>query len=199
MLTEYAMRLDQFGDLACAHITFSPDSSYIAFTTLEKPTEHLNNADYVEVAYLFNRTAGSERRLYASKHGFLTEFQWSSDGYLILSDTNIDECGGDSLVFDPLEGKVLQTVKGVFRENSWNQSKTAAFFISHCWGDQPATDELAVYDFALKKTMPRLVHARELSGMRFTQGPTWFLGGTKLAITIREGEWENDFMDFPLT
>ncbi len=96
MLAEYAMRTYEFGDLAYAHITFSPNRRYVAFSTLEKSAEQFDTGESFEVAYLFNRSTGSEERLYPSKYGFITEFQWSANGLLVVSDTNIDGCGGVS-------------------------------------------------------------------------------------------------------
>lgn len=184
---------------ACRLLATSPDGTAIALATLERSQD----PQYPEAVEVVKRvdlaTSTTEIVFRPDKHGVISAIDWAHDQSLLVSDGDAESCREDTLIFPPGALEPSARIFGRLKPESWNVSNTALFTVNYCPFTVPPSQQLYGYDFASRKPFPAIVpFHEETDGFFFIQSPTWSQDGTRLALTLREGNWVGDYERFLL-
>jgi hypothetical protein len=197
----YVYNLQNFVDSPCKLVTLSPDGSMLAYVTLETIGFNLDERgvpSFETVKVVRNGYESAE--VYQKTLHVIFSLDWSYDGKLVILDAPIEGGLAWTVIYDPDAGGITQRFRGLFSDDSWNQSKTVFYLIMHPVHHGPVCEGyFSGYDFEGKNPLPDLNQALNHSGkIYFEPSHFWTEDGKALLLNIRRLTWDDDESDYIL-
>ncbi|MFZ5855904.1 MAG: hypothetical protein ACOYZ6_03660 [Chloroflexota bacterium] len=176
-----------FSNGACDRPMLSPDGEWIVYSTLlpGTPTD-----SYRLVVRLVSASDPSSTPIliYNSECNIIHP-QWTTSGYLVLSDSPQDVGCGYTAVYDPGKSKILAILDGaVYRRGDWAKDKNAFFTLSPSVFGPTCAETLSGYDLRTLKTIPKIIPVTPGMNIYVVVGqPIWMPDNRTLLATIRDG------------
>jgi len=183
---------------ACRLLATSPDGAVIAVATLQGAQGSLTPGAAIEVVRRVDlATSLTDTITTPSEHGAVAGIEWTPSQWLIVTDGDMDTCHETTTIFPPGSIRASAQLPGHVQAQGWNLARTAFFIAFHCPYGLAGDFRLSGFDLVSGEPFPELVPIYEATqGFESVQGPTWFRGGTSLAVTVREGRWLGEFAEF---
>jgi hypothetical protein len=177
-----------FSNGACDYPTLSPDGLWIVYSTKLQPipTDHFRTVVRLVPA---SDPSSKPISIYISQCNFIRP-EWTSTGYLVLSDVPQDVGCGYTVIYSLKESRILATLDGANRrwENGWAADKSAFFTHSPSVFGPICAETLSGFDFRTLKTIPKITPVTSGMNIYVIVGrPIWMPDNRTLLATIRDG------------
>ena len=182
---------------ACKYPVLSPDHTFIAYATYKRIGETDRKNSATEVVKIVNLEIGEPIEIYQTKKNSILNLDWSSNGKLIIQDASIEYVYSVTVIYDPVEMRIIQEMSGLIRDpNGWNDKRTAFYTLDSLSPGPVCWHSLGGFDFISGRQIPSLkVFAGSKEIVRIMDGPYWIQDGNALILTVRQGnenhQWED--------
>lgn len=180
----------------CKLLSISPDGSYIAYVLAENVSEAGSNPRFSQVVKTIQVGKSTPDEAYHLELYTIFSLVWKANNRLVIVDSPIEGQFGYTVIYDPGEERILQTVYGRAWDYNWNPQRTAFYTIL---GDNDYGPEcrnfLSGYDFVHDRVLPDLVFSGDIKYFKVVGSPAWTSSGLQLWVVVRLGQGETATLD----